>query len=121
MFRILLFIFAVTVTGALLLSPSAHATVSIHAGTYQVPALIVTRDGKAEAVFNLKTRSEFRLALTGEKAKTLLGKTLQSALLTFRIKTTSDRYRQSAELLAVDELAGKSVPVRVGTDFQAVP
>ena len=97
----------------------AEASLSVHKGIYETAALIRRNSGgDLEAVFNLKTQSEFRVVFYGPKSKTLQLKRPQVLFVRFKIVDNSEFGEAIAELLAVRDTDIPKAPAFVGEDLK---
>lgn len=103
--------------GLIFLPMSAHALIAVHPGTYEIAALIVPTGDGPTAVFNLKSKSECRLLLTGNKAMQLKLESPQGLFIRIKLTQTRLGAHAKAELLEVQPLNGKEVPALVGNEF----
>src|SRR5262249_23241759 len=115
----LLTLLALTLAAAV--PQSAWALISIDAGTYEVPALVVkTRNGPT-AIFNLRTRSECRLVLKGEAASKLSLEGASGLRLKFKLDKKLISSHGEAELLESAPMGDdEKVPPRVGNNLKPV-
>ncbi len=97
----------------------AFATILVEPGTYELQTLVLT-EGRAEpeAVFNLRTRSELRVKLTGPLAKKLLMQKSDVLKIKFKIKGKIQSSHTDAELLGVTVGDGAEAPLLVCNDFK---
>lgn len=111
------------VISALLFGGSALAEIVVPPGSYEVGALLrtVAKSKKIEAVFNLRSRAECRVRLTGLKAEALRVTRPIGRWIRFAVSTEVNCGVIEAELLAVEELKGRKIPLRVGNGFKSAP
>ncbi len=97
---------------------SVAASISVKAGTYEVPALVIEGKSGAQAVFNWRTRSECRVRLTGPLSGTLAAKQAKGLFIGFKIEKDQICFLKiNAELSSVKPLENRKIPRIVENDF----
>lgn len=117
----LLLLTSVAALAGMLSAPAAHALISVAPGTYEVSAVVVRDTDGPTAVFNVRTRSECRILLTGPATAKLEG--LDEGLRAYRLKFVLRKKLLSrhgtAELLDASLLEeGARLPQRVGNNLK---
>ena len=105
----------------LLTERSALAYITVHPGIYELPVLLVEREGKIEAHFNLRTRSPLSILLKGKKAEAYIKKVTHFETVQIKIKVTQkiNTSEGEAELLDVTPVLKGHVAIRVGDDLRS--
>lgn len=97
---------------------SALATIIVRPGVYDVPALVVRYNHDTAAVFNLRTRSELKILLQGDRVKKLPKRLAMGLHVKIRVLNQIDSDRGSALLLDFKDLGQEKIPRVVGNDLK---
>lgn len=116
---------SVLITTLFLLSTNAKAWIGVEAGKYELNALVTPFKNEVQVVFNLRSKSETRVTLTGKVAKKLMKvmKGPDSYHLQFQVsEKVVAASRIQAELISFRKvMPNEKVPFMVGNNFKEIP
>ena len=118
---------ALLIAGSFLSFSQAYATIFVKPGVYETEAIVLILNNKIVADFNMKTKSELLVELTGSKAQDIKRLYLGSDIAkTFKLKISVKQSNNanpnslSAEVVGFKQESSDVIPSQVGNNFKII-